>query len=192
VTTYLAVNLVTGEAFERLDTVPAQDLSEALDAITARQSEMKEWKAAIERELRARLAAREVRVAQFGAFEVEVLTPRESEWDADALEAVLKDLIAGGHVSAGDVSDIITHPAPVVARAKAKSLRDRLTGGARAAVDACCTWKDKASKVTVTRSAQLAPATSGGALPDTERVLQAPAGPPQLPPPTLNHEELFK
>jgi hypothetical protein len=198
-----AVNPATGEILEHLDQQPPESLADTLAEIQARQAEMKRWSGAIEQELRRRLRVLELRFKQFGDYEVRLEGGRESEWDAEGLEAVLKYLVDEGHVNVGDVADVITHPAPVVARAKAKSLRDRLDGGARRAVEACCTWKDKPDKLTVTRSVDLIPqateeasAAPGAFEPGDRAELPAenaaPSKPPEPPATKLNHEELFK
>jgi hypothetical protein len=179
------VHLGTGELLERLDEQPADVLAEALHLVLDREAEAKRWADALAVELRRRLAIRQTKLAVFGDWEVEAATSRESVWDADELEGAMDRLIGEGVIRAGDVADVITRE-PVVSRSKAKQLASRLTGDARAAVEAACTWKDKPGKLTVVRSVQL-PA------PADPPALDAPSAPVSAPAPTpdLNPEELF-
>ena len=179
------VHLGTGEVLERLDEQPADTLAEALHLVLEREAEAKRWADALAVELRRRLAIRQTKLAVFGEWEVEASTSRESVWDAAELEAALQQLVEEGVVRAGDVADVITRE-PVVSRSKAKTLASRLTGNAKATVEATCAWRDKPGKLTVAKSVQL-PA------PAAPPALDAPSAPVSAPAPTpaLNPEELF-
>ena len=187
------VHLGTGELLERLDEQPADTLAEALHLVLEREAEAKRWHDALEAELRRRLKIRQTRLAVFGEWEVEASTSRESVWDADELEDAMRRLVDEGVIHAGDVADVITRE-PVVSRSKAKQLASRLTGDARAAVEAACAWQEKPGKLTVVRSVQLPapvpPAPSPGGHGRTPDATSGPV-PGPAPTPTLNPEELF-
>ena len=189
-----AVNPATGEVLESLHQQPPEALAEALSAVHAYQEDLKRWGDALEAELRNRLKIRKRKLVVFGDWEVAASTTRHSEWDADQLEAAMRQLATDGTVQAGEMTAIITRE-PVVSRSRAKKLRDRLTGEARALVDACCTWKEKPGKLTVARSAELVP---GDQHADENAALQTPsAASPPLPSTgspaftPINPEELF-
>jgi hypothetical protein len=187
------VHLGTGEVLERLGEQPADTLAEALHLVLEREAEAKRWADALAVELRRRLAIRQTKLAVFGEWEVEAATSRESVWDAAELEAALEQLVEEGVVRAGDVADVITRE-PVVSRSKAKTLASRLTGDAKATVEATCTWRDKPGKLTVVRSVQLpAPAPPDRSPDGSGRTLDAASAPVSAPAPkpTLTPEELF-
>ena len=181
-TDLVAVNPSTGEVLENLEQQPPADLCDALDAINTREAQLKAWRAPIETELRRRLNLRQTKLAVFGDWEVEATVRRESVWDADQLEATMRQLVDDGTVTAGDLTGVITRE-PVVSRSKARDLAKRLDGVARELVNACCTWREKPGRVTVTRSVVLEAGEGQG--PSTP----VSAGPTQ--PPT-DLEELFR
>jgi hypothetical protein len=161
--TDLAVNPQTGEVLEHLGQQPPEALAWALVEIHARQAEMKLWSDALETELRRRLKVRGARVAVFGDWEVEATRTRQSDWDLGGLEPVLEALVEEGVVRAADVTEVITRE-PVISRKHARQLMGRLTGEARAAVEACCTWRETAGKLIVTRSVELSSGEPEGVL----------------------------
>jgi hypothetical protein len=151
----IVVHPGTGEVLDQLDQQPPETLAEALDVIYARQEELKRWEAAIAGELRARLRLRQTKHAQFGEWEVEAAITRSAEWDVAGLETVLEELVHEGVVRAGDVADVVTHPA-VVSKSRAGRLASGLTGSAHDRVAALRTWKEQpARKLTVARSVDL-------------------------------------
>lgn len=179
------VHLGTGEVLERLNEQPADTLAEALHLVLEREAEAKRWADALALELRRRLKIRQTKLAVFGEWEVEAATSRESVWDAAELEAALEQLVEEGVVRAGDVADVITRE-PVVSRSKAKTLASRLTGDAKTAVEAACTWQERPGKLTVARSVQLPAPADPPALEPASAPVPTPA-----PTPTLTPEELF-
>jgi hypothetical protein len=186
-----AVNPDTGELLEHLDQQPPEALAEALDAIYAWQAKLKRSEDAIAAVLRQCLKVRQARTVVWGDWSVEASVRRESVWDGAELEPVLQQLVDDRVVAAGDLTGIIVRE-PVVSRSKANALAKRLDGDAKAAVEACCTWKEKSGKLTVVRSVQL-PA------PDPEPALtpSPPDRPPggdgrPLPTPDLDPESLFR
>ena len=191
-----------GQLLERLDQQPPEVLADALDAIHARQANLKAAAGALEAELRRRLKLRQAKLAVFGEWEVAASSGRSSVWDADELEPTLQRLIDEGTLRAGDVADVITRT-PVVAASKANAVLGRLAGDAKTAVEACRTWQDKPGKLTVARSVQLpAPADEPALAPAPTDSLPVGDGRPSdatsglLTPSTLesdlNPEELFK
>jgi len=188
-----AVNPATGEVLESLHQQPPEALAEALAAVYAHQAELKLWGDALEAELRNRLKIRGRKLVVWGDWEVAASTTRQSDWDADQLEAAMQQLASDGTVHASEMADIITRE-PVVSRSRAKKLRDRLTGETRALVDACCTWKEKPGKLTVARSAELVPgdqpAVDSAAL-QTPSAVSPPEPSTGSPATPLNPEELF-
>ena len=150
-----AVHPGTGEVLEHLDQQPPEALAEALDAIHAREAELKRWGGAIEGELRRRMRALDRRLVVFGDWEVEQPIVRSSEWDAVELEAVLRRLIdEGDGPSFREVADVVTR-APVASRSAATALLRRLQGEAAEAVRETCMWREKPGKLTVARSVDL-------------------------------------
>lgn len=161
-TDMVAVNPQTGELLDHLEQQPPATLCEALDAIHHRQADMKQWEAALEDELRRRLAVRRRKRDVMDGWEVANDTKRSREWDADELEGVLADLVARGTVQAGEITGIIQR-VPKVSGTAAMKLRSRLTGDPQVAVDGTWEWKESRPKLTVTRSVEL---TAGSAEPD--------------------------
>jgi hypothetical protein len=195
----VAVNPATGEVLEQLDQQPPELLAEALAAVDARLAEADRWRTALAGELRRRLKLRKTKFTAFGEWEVEASVKRARKWDADQLEVVLRALEADGVIRAGDWTGLITREPTVSGRA-ALELRGRLDGDALAAVDEAWAWTEKAGPLTVTRSVQLIPEDVEQASPGSDRPARAtpgrdassaPAGPAQLPRPTLDMEELF-
>ena len=86
-----------------------------------------------------------------GNLELRIAGGNESEWDADELERVLRELIDEGALTAGDVTDVIRHET-TVSRSNANRLLDRLGGSAYARVAACRTWRRKSGYVRVDRT----------------------------------------
>lgn len=150
----------TGEVLDALDAQPPSALADALLALRERHSELRKMERALEDELRRRMATRGRALLVFGDFEVAVRAGRKSEWDADDLEATLRELLDQGTVQAGELTEVIRHPT-VVSLSQAQRLVDRLSGDARAAVERCRRWVPSGSpKVEVARSVSL-PAPEG-------------------------------
>jgi hypothetical protein len=200
-TDLVAVDLTTGEVLEQLDQQPPELLAKALAAVDERLAEAQRWREALAGELRRRLKLRQTKFATFGDFEVEAATKRSRKWDADGLEAVLRQLEADGVIRAGDWTGLITRE-PTVSGKTALELRGRLDGDALAAVDETWTWTEKAGPLTVTRSVQLIPEEVEQASPaqqparvapgpDSSSAPAEPARPPRDPWKTLDPEELF-
>jgi hypothetical protein len=146
----------TGELLEQLHAQPPETLADALAAVRARQAELKNMTAALETELRRRMALRGRKLTVFGDWEVEIKPPsNESVWDADELEATLQTLVDDGVARAGELTGIINRD-PTVSRTAANELLRRLSGSARTAVDRCRTFRPKGSgSVRVARSVAL-------------------------------------
>jgi hypothetical protein len=187
------VHLGTGELLERLDEQPAETLAEALALVLEREAEAKRWHEALEAELRNRLKIRQTRLAVFGEWEVEASISRESVWDWDELEGVMRQLVDDGVIQAKDATGIIYRETTGY-RAAAKRLASILTGDAKAAVEATCTWKEKPGKLNVVRSVQLpAPAPADPSPAGDGRTPGAASGrvSAPAPTPTLDPKELF-
>jgi hypothetical protein len=146
----------TGELLEDLGTVGPERLADLLLAVRDKQAALKEIERVVSDEIRGRMQLRGRRVWVVGNYGLELDTGRESVWDADELEAVLRRLVDDGAVNAGEVTEVIRHQT-VVSRTEAKRLASRLHGAAQAAVQQCCTWRDKTGtpRVRVQRQAQL-------------------------------------
>jgi hypothetical protein len=139
-----------GEA--TLSQQPVARLAQALDTIRCRQTDLKAAAAEIEAELRRRLRQHDRTTVVLDGWEIAVESGNESVWDSDELEGVLRDLVDNGVVTAGELTGIIRRD-PVVSRTDANRLAARLSGAARAAVEACRTWRQKSpGRVRVTRS----------------------------------------
>jgi hypothetical protein len=151
----------TGELFGALDSEPPASLADVLLALRERKSQLGKMQTAVETEIRRRLAMRERTVAVWGDFEVEAKPAMERVWDADELEATLRDLYDRGAIDARDTTEVIRKE-PVVQRREAQQLLGRLSGDALRAVERCFRWVPKGpARVTVTRSVQLLPPEEG-------------------------------
>jgi hypothetical protein len=165
-----AANPRTGEVLEHLDQQPPEKLAEAYAEIVARQAELARWGDALNGELRRRLKLVKRSLHVWGDWEVEAKQVRESEWDVEELRGVIDDLVSEGVIQKRETTDLFVTPQPYVARARARELAARLSGDAKAAVQACCTWKDKSTKLTVVRSVQLLDAAGSPAAEETPPV----------------------
>ena len=144
----------TGEVLS-LD-APTDLLADAVQQIRESQRGLAELRKLIEAELAARLSAHERSVLLAGEFEVRVSERNDAVWDADELEAVLRDLIDSGTVHAAEVVGVITHETKV-SRSAAGRLAKRLRGAARQRVEACRHWQKRYGPVEVVRSQPLIP-----------------------------------
>jgi hypothetical protein len=145
---------VTGERLGDLTTAPGAVLAEVLFELRDRSRKWRAMQAALEGELQRRAALRDRTVLVFGDFEVSAKTPNRSEWDGDALEAVLRDLNDQGVIQAREWTEVIHHETKVSA-SQAQRLVDRLSGEAKLAVERCRTWRKDRPRVEVTRSVEL-------------------------------------
>lgn len=145
----------TGEVMPELDTLTVEVLAEAELALKQRESVLRAMRREIDDELRRRfdveLAERKLDVTDPKAlshalvvdgFEVRISGGRERVWDADELEATLRELVDGGAVDVRDCVGVIEHETHVRGR-EAKALLDRLSGAAHEAVRRCHTWQRK-------------------------------------------------
>jgi hypothetical protein len=152
------VNPATGELLERLDAQPAEALVDALVAIRERRAALREAEDVVEVELRRRMDLRGRKLAVIGPWEVEVASGNVREWDADALEGVLRELIDDGVVHAAEVTEVIRHETTVSGR-EALRIAGRLSGPAKAAVERCFVWRKKGGgRLRIERSVELLPA----------------------------------
>jgi hypothetical protein len=154
----LIVHPATGEILGDLQTAPLEILADTYLHLQDRERQAKQWRQLLAVELEARLAIRQRTVMAVGDYEIRHEAANESVWDADELEVVLQRLADDGAITAAEAAGVIRRPEPIVDRAQAKRLQARLTGPARAAVEACCTWQRKPrAALTVTRSLPLIP-----------------------------------
>lgn len=124
-------------------------------AIKERIGELRKMLEAVDTDLARRLEIRGRRRMVAGDFEVSYQARRESVWDADELEDVVRGLLDSGVLAAGEVTGLITHETKV-SRSQAQRLVDRLGGGERRAVEACRTWREAGRRsVDVVRSIEL-------------------------------------
>jgi hypothetical protein len=152
------VNPATGELLDGLEFQPPERLAELSYNIRDLQAKLKDFDALIDDELRRRLDARGRRQMVFGEWDVELQQGRnEAVWDADDLEAALRALVDDGTLNAGECTGLITHET-VVHRTELNRLLGHLSGQARAAVEACRTWRRKgAGRVRVEKQVPLIP-----------------------------------
>lgn len=149
------VHPLTGEVLEHLDQQPPEILAEALAVIHGRQTQYKTASEALAAELMRRLQIRGRNLCTFGAWEVAFEQGNESMWDGDELEAALRVLIDDGVLDARECVGVITHD-PVVHRTEANKLIGRLSGGARASIERCRSWRPKGrGRIVVARSVEL-------------------------------------
>lgn len=149
------VHPATGERLDALEAQPPSVLADALFALRQRQAEIRKMERQLEVELRHRMEVRGRSLLVFGDYEVGVRAGRKSEWDADELEAALRELLDQGTVQAGELTEVIRHPT-IVSLSQAQRLVDRLSGDARATVERCRRWVPSGPpKVEVARSVAL-------------------------------------
>ena len=106
------VHPVTGEKLDHLDTRPPETVAEVVDALRKHIAVAKAMLLLAERELRHRVDVKTGgfnRVAIFGEWEVQDHPARRREWDPDDLEAVLRELVDDGVVTAGEVTEVALH-----------------------------------------------------------------------------------
>jgi hypothetical protein len=136
----LVVHPATGELLPALDTQPPERLAEMLFAVRELQARLKDFGVLVEDELRGRMETRGRRLWVVGDYGLGLESRNESVWDGEELEGVLRDLVDQGVVTAGELTGLIRHET-VVSRTEANRLTGRLSGAAKAAVEACRTWK---------------------------------------------------
>lgn len=132
------INPATGELVAQLDQAPAETLAKVYAAIREQQVRLEDMRRALKAELQNRLEIRGVARMTVGDYEVGESHGWRSKWDGAQLEAVVRDLIDAGAVSARDVAGLIRHEAVVNGHA-ANSLSRRLLGANKAAVEDCRT-----------------------------------------------------
>ncbi len=142
------VHPLTGEALDVGD-LDGNRLAELHDQLVAIGRLQRQAVTATGHELRQRFGDRRKPFVT-GAWEVSIGST--SVWDADELEAVLRDLVETGQLHAGDVTEVIRHVTSVNGN-EANSLVKRLTGLAKDAVERCRSYKPGA--VAVKRSVAL-------------------------------------
>lgn len=145
----------TGELLPPLQEVSSEALADALLALREHETEVHAWRKRVEAELGQRMYEHGRGLAVFGEFEVRMRQSRESVWDAEELELTLQALKDEGTIDAREATGIISRE-PTVSRKTANALLDRLTGRARASVEACRSWRTRSSAtLEVTRSQPL-------------------------------------
>jgi hypothetical protein len=153
--TELVVVPGTGEVLIELDDVSIETLADVELALKAEEGRLRAMRRLVDDELRRRfdndLAERGIETTDAKAlghalivdgFEVRISGGRERVWDADELEAALRELVDGGVVDARDCLGVLEHKTVVHGR-EAKALLDRLSGDAQQAVRRCHTWQRK-------------------------------------------------
>lgn len=138
-----------------LATVDHELLAEVLLELRRRETQMKEWRAAVENELVRRYGER--RAAQpVGNFEINVDQGFRREWDANNLLDTLTDLEERGLVRAADVVGVVEVMAKVNGTEAARLLT-RSQGEVLTELSECFTWKPGRPRVTVTPAVSLEP-----------------------------------
>jgi len=113
----------------------------------------------IEDELRRQMGERTL--WPVGDYEITLEGANRSEWDAEELEGVLRDLIDRGEINAGAVTEVIRHETVVSAR-EAGRLVKQLTGPARVAVERCRTWQRQRGRLKVRDASESSEETTRG------------------------------
>jgi hypothetical protein len=134
------VHLGTGEVLDDLGRYDPEVLAEALVLLRERKSELEAMRKAIDTELAKRLTERGLprgRVWVIGDFGLKF--KGKSEWDADELEGVLRNLLDEGQLTSRDVLGLIEH-VPKVNGRNVDRLLKRTTGETRNAINQCRRW----------------------------------------------------
>ena len=127
-----------------------------------RERDLQAGRRAAEDELRGRLEREGRRVAVVGDYELSLDSGRARAWDADDLEATVRDLLDRGVLDATWTAGLIKRETKVDGRA-AQRLLGMLSGPPKAAVEACFKWESKGrQRVQITRVPDLAEALSRG------------------------------
>ncbi len=146
------VHPTTGEQLDALDQQPPGVLADALFELRERAGAHRKMERALEDELRRRMGTRERTVFVFGDYEVAARPRSRREWDADELEATLRELLDQGTVHAGELTEVIRHET-IVSGKEALGLLGRLSGDAHDAVERCFRWVTSGTpKLEVARS----------------------------------------
>lgn len=143
----------TGEVVD-VTTLPDEELAEVWVEMEDRERRSKAWREHVTNELRDRLTAKNRKVWPVGAYEVSREDRNESVWEPRELDAVIRELVQNGVVTAVEVADVVSHE-PTVSKSNANRFLARLAGDARRAVDECRTWTRKPGPVKVVRAVQL-------------------------------------
>jgi hypothetical protein len=155
--TDIVIHPSTGEILGDLQAAPLEVLADTYLHLQDRERQVKEWRQLLAVELQARLVIRQRSVMVVGDYEIRHEVGNESVWDAEELEFVLRGLVDDGVITASEATGVIVRKVDVN-RTEAKRLQARLTGPARKAVEACCTWRRKSrASLTVTRNLPLIP-----------------------------------
>ena len=157
--TALVIHPVTGEVLgtgRTLEAVGDEDVAEVWIALKAREKELRDMRRIVETELARRCDIRGRPRVLMGNFEVTSKPRRESVWDAEEVERVVRELLDRGVLEARVVTDLIKHET-TVSRSNAQSVVDRLSGEDRRALEACRTWQVRGHGVEVVRSIELLP-----------------------------------
>lgn len=126
-------------------------LANVLLAVRERQQQLRAMERALEEELRGRLDERSRSSVSFGDYDVEAKREYRRVWDADELEATLRDLCEQGSLDPRDLTEIIRHETVVSGR-EALRVLGQVTGEAKLAIERCFSWAQKGEpRVTVTR-----------------------------------------
>lgn len=178
----IVANPATGEQLDRLDQQPAETLAEALAAIQERQTQLKEWGALIDDELRRRLQAKGRKLDVYGDWEVELETPFEYEWDSQNAKTVLQRFIDDGVLRASECVGVIKEQ-PEVIRSEMNKLLSRLAWPERRELEEFRHKRPKGrGRLRVTRSVSLAEAAERALGSGPEGDSPAPAEQPKTPP----------
>jgi hypothetical protein len=144
----------TGEVIS-LDDADDETIAETVAAIDTTLATLRDMRALGSTELRNRIARR---VLQPGPWEVTVESGRTREWDPEALEAVMRELLDAGTFQPSEVTELFRREVKVNGGLAARLL-GRLEGAAERAMTACFSWKHGNPRVRVTPKAIEATAT---------------------------------
>lgn len=156
------VNPDTGELLEDLAAVPPETLAAALVSIRDQRADLRRMETALVGALRERVKTRTGglnKIVVFGDWEVQDRDKWRREWDADALEDVVRDLCDQGVIEARDYTELIRHKTEVNGTV-AKRLEERLKGAALEAIKRCRQWTSSPGTLEVVPSVQLTPTPS--------------------------------
>jgi hypothetical protein len=110
----------------------------------------------VEAELTDRMTAEDRRRLITDHYEIQLEGARSREWDPDALEAALRQLVDDGTLHAGELTGILTHQVKVDRKA-AQRVLGTLQGRPLALREQCFTWEKGRARLVVTPVVPLLP-----------------------------------
>lgn len=155
-TTALVMNPRDGTVIENLTDQPNELLAHVAHELRTRERELNKMRAVVEAELTDRMTAEDRQRLITDHYEIQLEGARSREWDPDALEAALRQLVDDGTLHAGELTGILTHQVKVDRKA-AQRVLGTLQGRPLALLEGCFRWEKGRARLVVTPITPLLP-----------------------------------